>query len=187
MERISTKYVRENTDFPLVVAEIGVWKGTNAAWLRQMNIESLYLIDPYKPFARSEKSSVFKEEYLNRIKIEMYGNLLLWDSPIRFVNLSSVDAAPLFPDAFFDYVYIDGDHTYDAVYQDMTLWHPKVKPGGFLAGHDYPAKMVSAAVQDWCKLQTIEFKSWVPVGYAMTCPEDLANNDWLIIKDKRRA
>ena len=34
-------------------------------------------------------------------------------------------------------VFIDADHTYEAVRGDLTAWWPLVRPGGFLAGHDY--------------------------------------------------
>jgi predicted O-methyltransferase YrrM len=36
----------------------------------------------------------------------------------------------------FDFVFIDADHSYEAVKRDITLWRPKVKPGGWLCGHD---------------------------------------------------
>ena len=37
----------------------------------------------------------------------------------------------------FDYIYIDGDHSYDKVTQDINTWFPFVKPNGIIAGHDY--------------------------------------------------
>jgi|LakMenEpi03Aug12_release.lakeMendotaPanAssembly.Ray.scaffolds.fasta_scaffold08789_29 hypothetical protein len=36
-----------------------------------------------------------------------------------------------------DVVYIDGDHSYNSVKQDISVWYPKIKKGGFLCGHDY--------------------------------------------------
>mgnify|MGYP001300021784 CR=1 FL=1 len=36
-----------------------------------------------------------------------------------------------------DFVYIDGDHNYEAVGEDIKLWEPKIRTGGILAGHDY--------------------------------------------------
>lgn len=43
----------------------------------------------------------------------------------------------LFPDGFFDIVYLDGNHDYESVVKDLNLWYPKVKKGGYFAGHDY--------------------------------------------------
>jgi hypothetical protein len=42
-----------------------------------------------------------------------------------------------FPDAYFDWIYIDGNHTYEFVKQDLELSLCKVKPGGYVAGDDY--------------------------------------------------
>lgn len=34
-------------------------------------------------------------------------------------------------------VFIDGDHSYEACREDILAWHPKVRRGGILAGHDH--------------------------------------------------
>jgi hypothetical protein len=52
----------------------------------------------------------------------------------------SVEAARGFPDATLDLVYIDAAHDYRSVQSDIHAWTPKVKPGGFVAGHDYTPK-----------------------------------------------
>jgi len=39
--------------------------------------------------------------------------------------------------AFFDFVYIDGNHKYNHVKEDILKWLPKVNPNGVIAGHDY--------------------------------------------------
>ena len=56
---------------------------------------------------------------------------------VELVRLTSAEAAPLVPDSALDFVYVDGDHSYEAVLQDLTLWWPKLRPGGVLAGHDW--------------------------------------------------
>jgi predicted O-methyltransferase YrrM len=43
----------------------------------------------------------------------------------------------LFSDEYFDFIYIDGNHSYDAVKDDLTKWYPKLKKGGLIAGDDY--------------------------------------------------
>lgn len=37
----------------------------------------------------------------------------------------------------FDFVFLDADHSYEGIRQDITLWWPLVAPGGLLCGHDY--------------------------------------------------
>lgn len=46
------------------------------------------------------------------------------------------DVAKLPPESF-DLVYIDGIHGYDAVVTDIQAARPLVRPGGWIAGHDY--------------------------------------------------
>jgi predicted O-methyltransferase YrrM len=50
-----------------------------------------------------------------------------------------VDAAASFSDESLDWVYIDGDHSYEAVKRDLEAYYRVVKPGGFIAGDDYGA------------------------------------------------
>lgn len=56
---------------------------------------------------------------------------------VQALRMTSRAAAPLIADQSMDLVYIDGNHQYEAVRQDIELWLPKLRPGGFLAGHDY--------------------------------------------------
>ena len=54
-----------------------------------------------------------------------------------FIKGNSVNAARLLDDKSFDMVFLDADHSYDGVKEDIHEWMPKVKPGGWLGGHDY--------------------------------------------------
>jgi predicted O-methyltransferase YrrM len=51
--------------------------------------------------------------------------------------MTTDEAASLFQDGSLDGVFIDADHTYEAVKMDIQNWMPKVRKGGILAGHDY--------------------------------------------------
>lgn len=42
-----------------------------------------------------------------------------------------------FPNAYFDWVYVDGNHYYEYVLKDLEICYLKVKPGGLIAGDDY--------------------------------------------------
>lgn len=46
-------------------------------------------------------------------------------------------AAPLIGDLELDLCFIDADHSYTGVHRDVRAWWPKVKPGGWVGGHDY--------------------------------------------------
>lgn len=84
----------------------------------------------------------------------------LWKHGHRSVMIrqKSVDAAKLFPDKSLDFVYIDANHTYEAVTSDITAWWPKMKPGGIFAGHDYNeiSPEVRQAVDERCYYEAID-------------------------------
>jgi predicted O-methyltransferase YrrM len=66
----------------------------------------------------------------------------------QYLRKPSVEAALDFKDESQDFVFIDADHSYEAVKADIEAWYPKVRPGGMLAGHDYnePSCGVTQAV-----------------------------------------
>ena len=90
----------------------------------------------------------------------------------------SVEAAKEIKDGSLDFVYIDADHHYESVMNDIKAWFPKVRKGGILSGHDYCRYQdhfgVIEAVNDFCQLNRysdlrltsndywkgIEFPSW---------------------------
>jgi hypothetical protein len=119
-------------------AEIGVLHGDfSAALLDKWKGRGLFLVDPWQKFLDPAYGPTglsmtldWKEVYRRcRERFEPYG------SRIRFIRQSSERAAQIIPDGL-DFVYIDGDHTYEHVLQDLRLWYAKLKPGGILAGHD---------------------------------------------------
>ena len=120
----------------LRIAEIGVYRGIS---MRHMldNVPNIVLavgVDPYwgRGHIYTEDRPSVENWYLARRNLKEYiGNKL------SLINDTSAHASLLFADGYFDYVFIDGDHSYDAVREDIKLWLPKVKVGGILAGHDY--------------------------------------------------
>lgn len=49
----------------------------------------------------------------------------------------SAETLHAFPDHFFDWLYIDADHSYAGVMRDIKAAAPKVRPGGFLVFNDF--------------------------------------------------
>ncbi len=54
---------------------------------------------------------------------------------IRLIKALSHEAAPHF-DSPIDFLFIDGDHTWQGIERDWTDWFPKVAAGGVIALHD---------------------------------------------------
>ena len=53
------------------------------------------------------------------------------------IKATRMDAARDVPDGSLDFVYIDADHRFDYVMEDLIGWARKVRPGGIVSGHDY--------------------------------------------------
>lgn len=55
----------------------------------------------------------------------------------QVVRKASLTAIEDFADNSLDFVYIDANHSFVNVADDIYRWEKKVKPGGIVAGHDY--------------------------------------------------
>jgi hypothetical protein len=77
-----------------------------------------------------QSNKEFKEIYqtakerLSKYKIEM-------------IREFSMDAVKRVPEGSLDFVYIDANHEYPWVTEDIVHWSKRVRPGGIVAGHDY--------------------------------------------------
>ena len=61
---------------------------------------------------------------------------------------ASVAAAKTVPDETLDFVFIDACHTEAAVRADIAAWTPKIKPSGYLTGHDRQRSEVRRVLDD---------------------------------------
>lgn len=63
--------------------------------------------------------------------------LAIWFPQHHIIRATSLTCASLFSDGYFDLIFIDADHSYRVVKEDITAWLPKVRKDGVLSGHDY--------------------------------------------------
>lgn len=118
------------------IVELGAWKGRSSAFLvveaknKSPNI-SINIIDTW----------LGSEEHTDEMKYNLYekfkSNMGRLDGLYKEHRMTTDEAVSLFEDASLDGVFIDADHSYEAVKKDIANWMPKVRKGGILAGHDY--------------------------------------------------
>lgn len=130
-----------------VGAEIGVHVGDFSQQLLEIVFpKELHLIDPWE----HKTSAIYKNALYgggskggqNKMD-ERYAHVCRrFDQQIHAERIKvhrgySTDILEQFPDEYFDWVYIDGNHLYEYVKKDLELSFRKTKSGGFITGDDY--------------------------------------------------
>lgn len=134
-------------------AEIGVWKGRSFASVlplaTQLGYKQAVAVDTFTGSA-SEIQGPHAEALTTNIRQIFETNIsqLNHNNFVNILQFDSARAAMFFPDEYFDLVFIDAEHTYEAVTADITAWLPKIKVGGTLIGHDWIWPNVRQAVID---------------------------------------
>jgi hypothetical protein len=115
--------------------EVGVCDGTYSEILCKANPDAkIYGVDPFIPYAdyhdyrRWKTVNGYHQAAIERLS--PYKNY-------SFIEKFSMDAVKDFEDNSLDFVYIDANHNFQNVTNDVIEWNRKLKVGGILAGHDY--------------------------------------------------
>lgn len=118
-----------------VGVEIGTDRGYYARDICKRFPEvKLFTIDPYIPF--TEGDEVKDQQEMNK-RYQEAQEVLKPYSNCELIKSTSMIIAKSFKPQSIDFVFIDGDHRYEAVYEDIVEWSKIVKKGGIVAGHDY--------------------------------------------------
>lgn len=123
----------------IVGVEIGVMGGRNAEdILVHLDIKELWLIDPWFTYDGLQGHGMINED---DIAEECYQATVKRMEPFKYKvkiirDLSKL-VAKSFLDESLDFVYIDGNHRYRFILEDILHYAPKVKTGGWVAGHDF--------------------------------------------------
>jgi len=154
------EYLAQLDDIKTVV-EVGSWKGHSITHLaKQMLLNNkkfkLFCVDIWNEWEfHTEFNNTTQHELLKDVRnsYEIFQeNLKLAGvtDHITAIKLESLKAVGKFNDGEVDCVFLDADHSYKAVIDDIDAWMPKIRSGGILAGHDYnqPSCGVKKAVDE---------------------------------------
>jgi hypothetical protein len=138
-------------DRPTVGVEVGVWRAIlSRVLLAERPALTLYLVDPWRagepgtPWYESgsvcpmRNQRQFDEAYKRTLRVTKP-----WADRRRIRRAPSVEVAGAImrnsdPGAArLDFVFIDGDHSFDGCRADILAWQGLVRPGGWIGGHDW--------------------------------------------------
>ena len=115
--------------------EVGVLRGElSGMLLEDWQDLNLYMVDPYLP------DRYRNADDMRKIRELAFTNTLPFADRRIMLVAKSLQVACLIPNESLDFVYIDANHKYESVKQDIKAWYPKVKSGGLFFGHDYNGK-----------------------------------------------
>jgi cephalosporin hydroxylase len=123
--------------------EVGTFKGEFSKEIMKNWGGTLFMVDVWRGLGEEYKDSSNHNTHKNAYA-EAMKNIEGYEDRAIMVRGTSQVTSEMFEDESLDFVYIDANHAYDFVVQDIELWYPKVKPNGYLLGHDYIA-------MDWYK------------------------------------
>lgn len=139
------------------MAEIGVWAGESTEiFCRSGRVKRLYSIDPWQDPKLTDDG---------RHEARFDAIAARYPKTVTKLRMTSLEAVKCFTDASLDFVYIDGLHDYWSVRNDIRAWLPKIRKGGFIAGHDFWDRVpdVPCAVRDQLREPDLIFRdsSWL--------------------------
>ena len=132
----------------IVGLEIGVASGWTMNHFLQ-NLPNLQLtgIDPYIGYM--DGNIKIAQEMLDAQYLAAQDNISDFAPRGKILRGYSQDFVNSFEDKSLDYIFIDGDHSYEGALRDCELFFPKIKNGGIFAGHDWSFDGVQKAVNEF--------------------------------------
>lgn len=154
-----SRFVKELEDESKIV-EVGCWKGKSIAYLavEVANSGKSIKIDGIDMWTAGLYGGETNDGVVYAIFNSNIASLRHLINPIK---MKSVDGSKLYKDESIDVVFIDAFHSYECVKEDIACWLPKVKKGGYLAGHDWSHEGVKKAVEECLTDLEITEDCWV--------------------------
>ena len=174
-------------------AEIGVKQGKFSKILMDGWLGcKLCLIDPWE----DQDKSIYDESVHDHDSDyqTMLLNLKDYSNRYEIIKQYSTDAHSNFTKNSLDFIYIDGNHSYEGVKSDLELFYPKLKNGGIMMGDDYHQHDiekvfdanfgVTKAVNEFCfkNNHNVSINYYGDWYYKISETEKIPSRNWMFIK-----
>ena len=129
-------------EFPLLLNEFGVKNGVEIGTYKGDYAETLMKLMPQLDLTVVDAWTVYqgyKDYGVNDLEDVAY-NIAIERSKkfgFKIIKAWSNEAVNQFEDESLDFVFIDGNHDFEHVVEDVAKWSRKVKKGGIVSGHDF--------------------------------------------------
>lgn len=138
-----------NSDLNII--EIGSYCGASteifASHFPNSKINS---VDPWESYVEDCSKYDLNQQALELKEAEQIFDKLLVKYPNIIKNkISSVEFSKTIKDESVDIIYIDGNHQYSSVIEDLRVWFPKIKKNGMMTGHDGSWESVNRALMEF--------------------------------------
>ena len=146
----------------VVGCEIGANVGINIIYFLDNlpNIKKIIAIDPYAVYDdRITGGEIVSQEISDKVRESFLVNIESYKDRVEFIHDTSDNSHSKIPDNSLDYIFIDGDHNYDAVLKDMKNYYSKVKDNGIFAGHDIQSQGVQQAIRQFAEEYKIDLST----------------------------
>lgn len=144
-----------------VGAEIGCLRGEFTKYISTIYQGRIFGIDAFVGEAGIPEDPLTEQKCIENFK----------GTKCELVKGFSVDVAKKMPNGTLDWIYIDADHSYKSVKEDLEAWYPKVRRGGIISGHDYVEYSnggidfgVIQAVDEFCLKHGYDIEEWFDKG-----------------------
>lgn len=118
-------------------AEIGVLKGDMSRLILDKWRGELFMIDTWVHYDDyNDFNNPSTDEHIFNLNMAIK-NTDTYNNRNNIIRMPSEKSVNLFPDSFFDFIYIDANHKYEYVKRDIEMWYPKLKIGGVFMCDDY--------------------------------------------------
>ena len=138
-------------DDNLQLVEIGSYCGESGGIISKTFPNSiLNCVDPWEKY--TEEGSTYdlnEQELVLREAERIFDSTTGTFSNVKKNKMASNKYAELVEPNSIDFIYIDGNHQYSSVVEDLNIWSEKVKVGGVIAGHDFGWATVSRAIYEF--------------------------------------
>jgi len=157
----------KDIDGEIIGAELGVWKGKMSYYLlSELPNLTLIMVDRWAPpipgdsyHTSGSEMALCDIKKFDKVYAEAMDRVFPYRDRTIVYEMTTVKAADDVENYFLDFVFIDADHSYEGVKNDIIHWRDKVKIGGWICGHDWgnvKKGNVQKAVEEFFPREKIE-------------------------------